>query len=68
MFPLQHGSHLPQCPQWNKLPSHPPPGNPLNFNPDQVGKSCLLTANCKLDQFNNGQNERPSNMNIFLMN
>lgn len=53
IFPLQCGSHVPRCPQWNKLPSHRPPGNPFNFNLDQVGKSCLPTVNCKLDQFNN---------------
>lgn len=64
-FPLQCGCHLPQCPQLNKLPSHPPPGNPFNFSLDQVGKSCLPTESW-IGSSIYGQNERPNyNMNIF---
>lgn len=64
-FPLQCGSHLPQCPQLNKLPSHPPPGNPFDFNLDHVGKSCLPAESC-ISSSIYGQNERPNyNRNIF---
>lgn len=63
-FPLQCGSHLPQCAQWNTFPSHPPSWNPFDFNLDQAG---VLFGNCKLQIVSiQQQNQRSSNINIFL--